>query len=97
MAWELSPEEIRYRTVIAPERDMRYRWAAQCKARVEHPAYGAVVVPHRSNYAAILCAAEAWGCDLGELMDCAVLLAGPGEVAAEMPQRKKKSAQMRGG
>ena len=98
MAWKLSPEEIRYRTVIVPERDRLYRWAAPCKARIEHPAYGVIVVPHRSNYAAMECAAEAWGCDPAELLDCGVWLAEPGAVAAEMPDaaRRYRMAKDRG-
>lgn len=34
------------------------RWRVRGRARVVHPKYGAVVVPHRSNYAALLNAAE---------------------------------------
>ena len=38
------------------------RWRVRGRARVVHPKYGAVVVPHRSNYSALLNAAEYWGC-----------------------------------
>lgn len=34
------------------------RWRVRGRARVVHPKYGAVVVPHRSNYSALLNAAE---------------------------------------
>ena len=39
------------------------RWRVRGRARVVHPKYGAVVVPHRSNYSALLNAAEYWGCE----------------------------------
>lgn len=34
------------------------RWRVRGRARVVHPKYGAVVVPNRSNYSALLNAAE---------------------------------------
>jgi hypothetical protein len=53
-------------------------------ARVEHPAHGSVVVPHRSNYAALLNAAEVWRCDWMEIRDAKVWVA-PGEKPVKMP------------
>ena len=47
------------------------RWTAPGKARVEHPKYGSVIVPHYSNLAAIENAAEFWGCDLMEIISTA--------------------------
>lgn len=44
----------------------------------------AVVVPHASNLAAIMNAAEVWGCDWAEILDAQVW-AAPGEKAVPMP------------
>ena len=44
-----------------------HRWTARGKARVEHPKYGSVIVPHSSNYGALENAAEFWGCDVLDL------------------------------
>lgn len=61
MADELRRAPARNRTM---ERRARWeRWQARGRARVVHPSYGSVVVPHHSNLAALLCAAETWGCD----------------------------------
>lgn len=51
----------------------RNRWGFKGKVRVVHPKYGEVIMPGASPYAAILCAAEAWGCDSSEIMDARVL------------------------
>ena len=67
------------------ERSRRERWEQKSLARVTHPNHGSVVVPHRSNLAAILNAAEVWGCDWMEITDAAVYLAEPGAVPASMP------------
>lgn len=45
------------------ERSRRERWMAKGRARVTHPKYKSVIVPHASAYGAILNAAEYWGCD----------------------------------
>lgn len=50
----------------------RNRLAFPGKVRVIHPARGEIVVPGASRFAAILCAAEAWGCDWLEIMDATV-------------------------
>lgn len=42
----------------AKERSRTYRWSAKGAARVSHPDHGTVVVPHHSNFAAIMNAAE---------------------------------------
>ena len=76
-----SREQIR-RDALARARF--HRWQAPGRARVEHPAHGSVVVPHASNLAAILNAAEVWGCDWTELRDAKVW-AAPGEKAVPMP------------
>ena len=46
------------------------RWRVRGRARVVHPKYGAVVVPHRSNYSALLNAAEYWGCEWTDICTC---------------------------
>lgn len=50
-----------------------------------HPAHGAIVVPHSSNLAAIMNAAEVWRCDWAEITDAQVWAAEPGDVPAKMP------------
>lgn len=81
MEWDISRAGIR----AAAERRARiHRWQAPGRARVVHPARGSVVVPHSSNLAAILNAAEAWGCDWTEIRDAKVW-AAPGEKAVPMP------------
>ena len=47
------------------------RWTAKGKARVTHPDYGSVIVPHMSNFAALENAAEFWKCDVREIMHTA--------------------------
>lgn len=73
----------------AEERARFHRWNAQGKSRVTHPAHGSVVVPHVSNLAAIMNAAEVWRCDWAEIMDAKVWAADPSEPAAEMPVHYK--------
>lgn len=54
------------------------RWRVRGWARVVHPKYGAVVVPHRSNYSALLNAAEYWGCEWTDIRDAEVWAVPPG-------------------
>lgn len=54
------------------------RWRVRGRARVVHPKYGAVVVPHRSNYSALLNAAEYWGCEWTDIRDAEVWAVPPG-------------------
>ncbi|OUQ78759.1 hypothetical protein [Flavonifractor sp. An100] len=67
------------------ERARIHRWQAQGRSRVDHPAHGSVVVPHASNLAAILNAAEVWRCDWVTILDAKVWAADPSEPAAKMP------------
>lgn len=46
-----------------------HRWQAPGSSRVVHPAHGAIVVPHASNLAAILNAAEVWRCDWATILE----------------------------
>lgn len=76
----------RARILADAERRMReYRWSAPARARVIHPAYGVVVVPHCSNLAAIQNAAEVWRCEWTEITDAQVWAAEPGDVPVKMP------------
>jgi len=76
----------RYRTIYnATERERENRWNTPGRARVVHPAHGTVVVPHSSNLAAIMNAAEVWRCNWAEITDAKVWAAEPGDVAAKMP------------
>lgn len=84
MARDLIWQESEYRRATA-ERSRRERWAAPGTAKVTHPAHGSVVVPHRSNYSALLNAAEVWGCSWLEIRDATVMLATPGEPPVPMP------------
>ena len=81
----LEPAE-RFRILArARKRERERRWSAPGRARVVHPAHGAIVVPHSSNLAAIMNAAEVWRCDWAEIMDAQVWAAEPGDIPAKMP------------
>lgn len=69
----------------AEERQRESRWSAKGISRVIHPDYGMVVVPHFSNLAAVMCAAEVWRCDWAKITDAKVWRAEPGDVAVKMP------------
>ena len=78
--------ERQRRTHMTPqERSRLDRWEPRTLARVIHPDYGMVVVPHRSNLAALMNAAEVWGCDWVTVTDAEVWRAEPGDVPAPMP------------
>lgn len=62
-----------------------HRWQAPGRSRVVHPAHGSIVVPHTSNLAAILNAAEVWRCDWATILDAEVWAADPAEPVAKMP------------
>lgn len=53
-------------------RGKKERWAFPVKALVRHPKYGEIQVPGASKYAAILCAAEQWGCKFLDIHDAEV-------------------------
>lgn len=85
MRRRVDPAE-RARILADAERQTReYRWSDLARARVIHPAYGVVVVPHCSNLAAIQNAAEVWRCDWLEIRDAQVWAAEPGDVPVKMP------------
>lgn len=69
----------------AKERQRENRWSAPGRSRVVHPKYGTVVVPHDSNLAAMMNAAEVWRCNWTEITDAKVWAAEPGDVAVKMP------------
>lgn len=69
----------------AAERSRNQRWSAGGVARVTHPAYGTVVVPHHSNLAAVMNAAEVWGCKWSDILDAEVWQAAPDEQPVKMP------------
>ena len=55
-----------------------------------HPRFGEVIVPHTSNYAAMLNAAEYWGCDWLEIIDdVEVWAVGPDAVPVKMPRHER--------
>lgn len=81
----LTPPPDHRAIAAAAERSRLHRWSAPGAARVIHPTRGTVVVPCRSPFAAMLCAAEVWGCDLLAVHDVEVWLAGPGDRVEEMP------------
>ena len=62
-----------------------HRWQAPGRSRVVHPAHGSIVVPHASNLAAILNAAEVWRCDWATILDAEVWAADQAEPVAKMP------------
>ena len=69
--------EVNRRRANARERESR--WNTPGRACVTHPKYGSVVVPHRSNLAALMNAAEYWRCDWAEITDASVMVATPGD------------------
>ena len=69
----------------AAERARIHRWNVPGKSRVTHPAHGSVVVPHVSNLAAVMNAAEVWGCDWTEIRDAEVWRADKEERPVPMP------------
>lgn len=56
----------------AKEQERRERWAFPAKAVVSHPLHGETIVPCASPLAAVMCAAEIWDCDWGEILDAEV-------------------------
>ena len=81
MEWNINRTDT---SAAAARRARIHRWSVPGRARATHPAHGSVVVPHCSNLAAVLNAAEVWGCDWVEILDAQVW-AAPGEKAAPMP------------
>ena len=77
-----SREQIRRN---AQARARFHRWQASGRARVEHPAHGSVVVPHASNLAASLPAAEGGRCNWVTNLDAKGGAADPSEPVAKMP------------
>lgn len=73
------------RRLSARERSRRERWNAKSNARVTDPIRGTVVVPHLSKFAAILCAAEVWGCSWLEIDTAEVWAAKPEDKVAARP------------
>ena len=75
---------------LAARRARESRWKAKTCSRVVHPRFGEVIVPHTSNYAAMLNAAEYWGCDwLGIIDDVEVWAVGPDAVPVKMPRHER--------
>lgn len=91
MAQEIKPGQVmQYQP--AAERVREQRWGTPNRARVEHPKFGSVVVPHYSNFAAVLNAAEYWGCDWVEIINTQVWRAGPEDgPAVTMPERYRST------
>ena len=82
MAYNMGPAGTRCEAVA---RARFHRWQAPGRSRVVHPAHGSIVVPHTSNLAAILNAAEVWRCDWATILDAEVWAADPAEPVAKMP------------
>lgn len=82
----------KYETSVT-ERARRERWQASGCARVVSRKYGTVVVPHGSNFAALLNAAEVWGCDWTEIRDAEVWRAGAEDKPVPMPHLYKGGFQ----
>lgn len=82
MAWGIRDP---HKQAQIEERARRERWETPGAARVTHPDHGTVVVPHRSNYAAILNAAEVWRCRWADIIDATVYAAEPGDKVEKMP------------
>lgn len=80
----IGEREERY--LDARQRARASRWNAIGRARVEHRKHGVVVVPHSSNLAAVMNAAEYWGCEWSEITDAEVWAAEPGDGPAVKPK-----------
>ena len=78
---EYTPESMK----AARERSHTNLWSGP-PARVTHPTYGTVIVPHISKFGALLCAAEVWGCDWLDIRDAEIWGAEPGEKSVPMPE-----------
>ncbi len=83
--YQLPPEEAQRRRETGERRGVQHRWSAPTIARVVDPVRGTVVVPCRSKFAALLCAAETWGCRWVELDKAEVLRPQVGDVAVTPP------------
>ena len=83
--WGVTREAARKYEMSVTERARRERWQASGCARVVSRKYGTVVVPHGSNFAALLNAAEVWGCDWTEIRDAEVWRAGAEDKPVPMP------------
>lgn len=83
-----SPWWAGHDIAAAEERNRVTRWSARGKARVIHRNRGSIVVPCASKFSAILCAAEAWGCDWGGIMDAQVVLCTEAELPAHDGERR---------
>ena len=81
----IDPAERARILAAAGKRSRESRWSAPGRSRVVHPAHGTVVVPHASNLAAIMNAAEVWRCDWAEITDAQVWAAEPGDVPVKIP------------
>lgn len=78
------------RCALAARRARESRWKVKTCSRVVHPRFGEVIVPHTSNYAAMLNAAEYWGCDWLEIIDdVEVWAVGPDAVPVKMPRHER--------
>lgn len=65
-----SPSKDRARKPgTTAERARRERWNYPAAARVIDPERGTVVVPCKSKFAAILCAAEVWRAEPGDQVE----------------------------
>lgn len=84
MGRRIDPAERGRVLAGAAERSRESRWSAPGRARVIHPDHGTVVVPHSSNLAAIMNAAEVWRCDWAEITDAQVWAAEPGDVPVKI-------------
>ena len=89
----VTREAARKYETSATERARRERWRAGGCARVVSRKYGTVVVPHGSNFAALLNAAEVWGCDWTEIRDAEVWRAGAEDKPVPMPHINKGGFQ----
>lgn len=81
MAWDYDTH------YAAIQREREQRWNTPGRAKVVHPKHGSVVVPHYSNFAAVLNAAEYWNCDWLEIINAEVWRAEPEDgPAVAMPE-----------
>lgn len=81
---------VLYTTTDRSERERAYRWTVRGRAKVVHPDFGSIIVPHASKLTALMNAAEYWGVQWTDLRDAKVLDVGPDGGPTVVPVEYKK-------
>ncbi len=79
---ERTPREL----ALAQYQARMRRWKAPGVARVTHPDHRPVIVPHASNLASVMCAAELWGVSWHTVIRADVRAVPPGTMPERIPR-----------